>query len=108
MVEFLNCNYPNKLTIIPGKPKNLPKEKYKIVENNVTLYAISNNEVWFSEKISGKSYYFGIKFDLIKKFNIVDQFATKGSINIVLLDWNGETLSNTQESLLDKHLMLIR
>ena len=39
---------------------------------------------------------------------MVDQFATRGSINIALLDWNGETLSNTQESLLDKYLMLIR
>ena len=104
-VNFLNCNYPNKFKIPPGKPKHL-KSNLSIIVKNGKLIEESRGKIWL---VLDKKYYFGIEMD-IKENNLglVDYFETVGNINIELMNWTGETLSNIDEELIYKYLKMIK
>ena len=104
MINFLNCNYPNKCKIPKGKPK-IKQEQLKLECNGISLIAEKDNKIWID---TGKNYWIGIEFEIIKDiFNKVDIFTTIGKINLALMDWIGEPLNNEQVHIIDLYLRTI-
>jgi hypothetical protein len=104
-MRFLNCNYPNKCTIPPGKPKQLKKTRFSMTLDGVTLIEEKKDTIWF---VLYRKYYYGVELDIkYNRLKQIDIFGTVGAVNIELLNWTGETLGNTEEDLLYKYLKLI-
>lgn len=103
-MKFLNCNYPDKYLIVPGKPKCLKKATFSMTYNKSTLIEEKQGTVWF--KID-RSHYYGIELDLKHNSMKIDRFATVGAINIAMINWTGEELFNDDKELLYKYLKLL-
>ena len=85
-MEFLNCNYPNKLSIPPGKPKQLRKANFSMKLNGTTLTEEKKGTIWFNVK----NYYWGVELELkYNRFGLISRAATVGDIDTALINWQG-------------------
>lgn len=72
--------------------------------DDITLIEQKKGVVWFREN----GYYWGIELDIkYNRFGLIDEFSTVGAVNIALIDWGENPLSNAKEDLLYKYLKII-